>query len=87
MLRNTLAIGIGGSSLGPLAAHECLKTEPLAHGAAKNRKLIFLSNVDPAAFSRSTEELNPEETLVVILSKTFTTAETMMNSRKAVEWL
>jgi glucose-6-phosphate isomerase len=43
-----------------------------------------LSNVDPTAFARAVEGLDPNETLVIILSKTFTTAETMMNAKKAV---
>lgn len=86
-LKTYLTIGIGGSSLGPLAAHECLKSEPNAQGASVGRRLVFLSNVDPDAFTRAVHGLNPEETLVVILSKTFTTAETIMNAKKAVNWL
>ncbi|MFC1511115.1 glucose-6-phosphate isomerase [Candidatus Margulisiibacteriota bacterium] len=81
-LRNIVAIGIGGSYLGP----EYLATA-LRPYAIKGRKLIFIANVDGTDFVEKTEGLNPEETLFVIVSKTFTTAETMQNARTAKAWL
>ena len=54
---------------------------------SKNRKLRFLANVDPIDISRATEDLNPEETLILINSKTFTTAETILNAKSCKQWL
>jgi glucose-6-phosphate isomerase len=53
----------------------------------KDRTLRFLANVDPLDFEKAFEGLNPAETLVLINSKTFTTAETMLNARTARRWL
>lgn len=86
-LVNTLCIGIGGSYLGPEFVAEALRTEPNSAALAQNRTLRFLANVDPVDFIRATSGLDPAETLVVIISKTFTTAETMMNARKVKQWL
>lgn len=80
-LRNTLIIGIGGSYLGPEFVFEALKTDGSSRKGAEGRKLKFLANVDPIDFNRAMEDLDIEETLVVINSKTFTTAETMLNAR------
>ena len=58
----------------PFYVMECAK-------AAEGRRLRFLANVDPIDASRALEGLDPETTLVVVISKTFTTAETMLNAR------
>ena len=50
-------------------------------------RVRFLANVDPVDFTLSMSGLDPEETLIVVVSKTFTTAETMLNARTAREWL
>lgn len=55
--------------------------------AARDRKLRFLSNVDPVDAALALEGLDPETTLVVVVSKTFTTAETMLNARTVRHWL
>lgn len=86
-LVNTLCIGIGGSYLGPEFVAEALRTHPRCAGAAQNRKLRFLANVDPVDFLRNTEDLDPSETLVIVISKTFTTAETMMNAKRVKDWI
>jgi glucose-6-phosphate isomerase len=86
-LRNIVSVGIGGSYLGPEFLHECLKTEPEGINAALGYNLRFLSNVDPVDVERTCADLDPEETLVVIVSKTFTTAETMLNARTMRQWL
>jgi glucose-6-phosphate isomerase len=86
-LRNIVSVGIGGSYLGPEFLHECLKTEPEGIHAALGYSLRFLSNVDPVDVERTCADLDPEETLVVIVSKTFTTAETMLNARTMRQWL
>jgi glucose-6-phosphate isomerase len=86
-IRNIVSVGIGGSYLGPEFLHECLKTEPEGHSAALGYSLRFLSNVDPVDVERTCADLDPEETMVVIVSKTFTTAETMLNARTMRQWL
>jgi len=73
--------------LGPEFLHECLKTEPDGVRNALGYNLKFLSNVDPVDVERTCSELDPEETLVVIVSKTFSTAETMLNARTMRQWL
>ncbi|CAM9341326.1 unnamed protein product, partial [Sphacelaria rigidula] len=82
MLKNIVAVGIGGSYLGPEFVHEAFKTQeyPEREHSEKYR-LRFLSNVDPVDVRRTLYDLDPEETLVVVISKTFTTAETMLNAR------
>ena len=86
-LRNIVSVGIGGSYLGPEFLHEVLKTEPEGTNAALGYDLRFLANVDPVDVERTCADLDPEETLIVIVSKTFTTAETMLNARTMRQWL
>ncbi|KAL2249726.1 glucose-6-phosphate isomerase, cytosolic [Sesamum indicum] len=86
-LKDVIAIGIGGSFLGPLFVHTALQTDNEAAEFAKGRQLRFLANVDPIDVARNIAGLNPETTLVVVVSKTFTTAETMLNARTLREWI
>ncbi|KAG0498007.1 hypothetical protein HPP92_002698 [Vanilla planifolia] len=86
-LKDVVAVGIGGSFLGPLFVHTALQTDSEAAECAKGRQLRFLANVDPVDVARSISGLSPETTLVVIVSKTFTTAETMLNARTLREWI
>ncbi|KAK6939446.1 Phosphoglucose isomerase (PGI) [Dillenia turbinata] len=86
-LTDVVSIGIGGSYLGPLFVHTALQTDPEAAECAKGRQLRFLANVDPIDVARNITGLNPETTLVVVVSKTFTTAETMLNARTMKEWI
>ncbi|KAF5468465.1 hypothetical protein F2P56_012614 [Juglans regia] len=86
-LKDVIAVGIGGSFLGPLFVHSALQTEPEAIESARGRQLRFLANVDPIDVARNITGLNPETTLVVVVSKTFTTAETMLNARTLREWI
>jgi glucose-6-phosphate isomerase len=80
-IRNVVNIGIGGSDLGPVMAYEALR-----HFSRREMTFRFVSNVDGTDFAESTRDLDPEETLFVIASKTFTTLETMTNARTAREW-
>jgi glucose-6-phosphate isomerase len=80
-IRNVVNIGIGGSDLGPVMAYEALR-----HYSRREMTFRFVSNVDGTDFAESTRDLDPEETLFVISSKTFTTLETMTNARTAREW-
>ncbi len=86
-LTDVVAIGIGGSYLGPEFVYEALRTDPACAKASAGRRLRFLANVDPIDVSRALEGLNPATTLVVVISKTFTTAETMLNARTVRAWL
>ncbi|KAF8022832.1 hypothetical protein BT93_F0371 [Corymbia citriodora subsp. variegata] len=87
VLKDVIAVGIGGSFLGPLFVHKSLQTDPEASEHASGRQLHFLANVDPIDVARNISGLNPETTLVVVVSKTFTTAETMLNARTLREWI
>jgi glucose-6-phosphate isomerase len=86
-LTDVLAIGIGGSYLGVEFVNEALRTDPEAAKASQGRRLKFLANVDPIDVKRALEGLNAETTLVLVVSKTFTTAETMLNARTVKDWL
>ncbi len=86
-LTNVVSIGIGGSYLGPEFAYEAMRTDPDCTKAAKRRVLRFLANVDPIDVTRALTDLDPERTLVVVVSKTFTTAETMLNARTVRKWI
>jgi len=86
-LKNYVCIGIGGSQLGPEFVAEALRADATAAAAAKGRTLRFLANIDPVDFDVCFRDLDPAETLVVVISKTFTTAETMLNARTARNWL
>ncbi len=81
-IRNIVNIGIGGSDLGPVMAYEALR-----HYSARELTFRFVSNVDSTDFVEATRDLDPEETLFIVSSKTFTTLETMTNARSAREWL
>ncbi|MFP5328913.1 MAG: glucose-6-phosphate isomerase [Alphaproteobacteria bacterium] len=76
-----LHIGIGGSVLGPELLVKALGSSPAPV------KVRFLSNIDPQAFESAAEPLDPASTLVVAVSKTFTTAETLANLDAALRWL
>jgi len=86
-LINVVAIGIGGSFLGPLFVDTALRTNPESMELARGRKLRFLANVDPVDVANALSEFDPEQTLVVVVSKTFTTAETMLNARTVRTWI
>ncbi len=80
-IRNVVNVGIGGSDLGPRMAYEALKDF-----SRRDMTFRFVSNVDGNDFWEATADLDPEETLFIIASKTFTTLETMTNARSAREW-
>merc|ERR1719183_1669880 len=86
-LTDVLAIGIGGSYLGVEFVNEALRTDPEAEKLSKGRRLKFLANVDPIDVKRALEGLSAETTLVLVVSKTFTTAETMLNAKTIKDWL
>ena len=75
-------IGIGGSDLGPVMVYEAL--QPYVKPGLKAR---FISNIDPTDAAEKTKDLDPETTLFIVASKTFTTLETLTNARLARSWL
>ncbi|WP_031555738.1 glucose-6-phosphate isomerase [Parvularcula oceani] len=80
-LDTVVNIGIGGSDLGPV-----MVTEALAPYALKGRKVHFVSNVDGTHLAETLRRIDPETTLFVVASKTFTTQETMTNAHSARAW-
>ena len=85
--RNTLVVGLGGFSLGPNFVATALHEDTTASAAAEGRNIRFLSNVDPTAFTRTTSDLDPADTLVVVIDKNFDSPETMINARTIKTWL
>src|SRR5487761_926698 len=81
-IKNVVNVGIGGSDLGPVMAYEALK-----HYSAREITFRFVSNVDSTDFAEAVRDLNPEETLFIISSKTFGTLETLTNARSARDWI
>ncbi|SNU01483.1 glucose-6-phosphate isomerase [Ruaniaceae bacterium KH17] len=75
-------VGIGGSDLGPVMVYEALK--PYVRDGIECR---FISNIDPSDSYNKTHDLDPETTLVIVASKTFTTLETLTNARLVRGWL
>jgi glucose-6-phosphate isomerase len=81
-IRNIVNIGIGGSYLGPEMAYRALRPY-----SDRSMTFRFVANVDGADFNEATLDLDAEETLFIISSKTFTTLETMTNAAVARIWL
>jgi glucose-6-phosphate isomerase len=80
-IHNVINIGIGGSDLGPVMAYEALR-----HYSRRDLVFRFVSNIDGTDFAEATRDLDAEETLFIVSSKTFTTLETMTNARTARDW-
>ncbi|HZP03390.1 MAG TPA: glucose-6-phosphate isomerase [Terracidiphilus sp.] len=81
-IKNIVNIGIGGSDLGPVMAYEALR-----HFSNRDMTFRFVSNVDGTDFAEAVHDLDAEETLFIVSSKTFTTLETMTNAHTARAWL
>jgi len=81
-IRNVVNVGIGGSDLGPVMAYEALR-----HFAQRELTFRFVSNVDATDFVEAVRDLDPEETLFIISSKTFGTLETLTNATSARAWI
>ena len=80
-IRNVINIGIGGSDLGPVMAYEALR-----HYSQRDLTFRFVSNVDGTDFAEAVQDLQADETLFLVASKTFTTLETMTNAHSARDW-
>ena len=85
-LKNFISIGIGGSYLGVDFVYNALKSHPDYEKLSHGFNLRFLANVCPIDFHRAIEDFDVEETLIIVTSKTFTTAETMKNARNVRNW-
>ncbi len=81
-IETVVNIGIGGSDLGPVMVYEAL-----APYVQEGLRCRFVSNIDPADAAQKTADLDPETTLVIVASKTFTTLETLTNARLVRTWL
>jgi glucose-6-phosphate isomerase len=81
-IRNIVNVGIGGSDLGPVMAYEALR-----HFSQRDLTFRFVSNVDATDFVEAVSDLDAEETLFIISSKTFGTLETLTNATSARRWL
>jgi len=81
-VKTVVNVGIGGSDLGPVMAYEALK--PYVQEGLECR---FISNIDPTDAGETTKDLDPETTLVIVVSKTFTTLETITNAKVVRAWL
>ena len=86
-LTKIIAIGIGGSYLGTDFVYNALKSHKKYNTLSNGFELKFIANVCPVDFHNAIKNLNVEETLVIVVSKTFTTAETMLNSRNMKQWV
>ncbi len=81
-IRNVVNIGIGGSDLGPVMACEALRCY-----SRRDMTFRFVSNLDGSDFVEATRDLDAEQTLFIICSKTFKTLETLTNARLARQWI
>jgi len=81
-IRNVVNVGIGGSDLGPVMAYEALR-----YYSDRDLTFRFVSNVDSTDFVEATRDLNADETLFIISSKTFGTLETLTNAKSARDWI
>jgi glucose-6-phosphate isomerase len=81
-IRNIVNVGIGGSDLGPVMAYEALRNY-----SQRDLTFHFVSNVDATDLVEAIRDLNAEETLFIISSKTFGTIETLTNANSARDWL
>lgn len=81
-IKDIVNIGIGGSMLGPLFCINALQDYVTEH-----LRFHFISEIDPKSFLRLSKKLNPETTLFIVSSKSFTTPETLFNFKKALAWM
>ena len=81
-ITDVVNIGIGGSHLGPMMATEALQPYTL-----HDLKIHYVNNIDENHITQTLEKLNPETTLFIIASKSFTTQDTMVNAETAKAWL
>lgn len=81
-IKHIVNIGIGGSDLGSRMSYQALEKFRVS-----NVDVRFVSNVDPTDLAEALKNINPEETLIIICSKKFTTEETLANANEARKWI
>jgi glucose-6-phosphate isomerase len=86
-INTILNIGIGGSYLGILSCYTAFKNTKEGFKSSRDFSARFLADPDPIDFHKAIQNIDPESTLIIILSKTFTTAETILNANTAREWM
>lgn len=86
-IETVLSLGIGGSYLGVLSVYQAFKNTAEGFLSSRNYTARFLADPDPLDFHSQVDGLDPETTLVIILSKTFTTVETILNACTAKKWV
>eukprot|EP00629_Pelagomonadales_sp_RCC1024_P008239 CAMPEP_0119274664 /NCGR_PEP_ID=MMETSP1329-20130426/12591_1 /TAXON_ID=114041 /ORGANISM="Genus nov. species nov., Strain RCC1024" /LENGTH=702 /DNA_ID=CAMNT_0007275003 /DNA_START=91 /DNA_END=2196 /DNA_ORIENTATION=+ len=84
---NVVVVGIGGSYLGPEFIVQATQGAAAPEADGEPLEVRFVANVDPVAFDAATRNLDPTTTLVIVVSKSWTTAETLRNARKTRDWL
>lgn len=86
-LENIVCVGIGGSYLASEFVYNALKNNPQCAERSHGKQIRFLANVCPIDFQRALQDLDIKKTLIIIISKTFTTAETMLNARNCKNYM
>jgi glucose-6-phosphate isomerase len=84
-IQNILYLGIGGSCLGPEMV--CQALDKYTNSVAKNYKFYFIANAAKQSMDNILQQLDPTKTIVIIASKSFTTAETLLNAKLVIDWL
>lgn len=82
-----VCLGIGGSYLGPKSVYDALKNSPDYQKLAEGRRLHFIANVDPMSVYKVMSNVNYKQTLLIVISKSFGTQETLQNMRLAIRWM
>lgn len=85
-IKTILSIGIGGSYLGVMSCYQAFRNTREGFYASRDYTMKFLADPDPIDWHQQKDGLDPESTLVIILSKTFTTSETILNATTVREW-
>lgn len=86
-VQDIVCVGIGGSCLGTKSVYEALKESPQYKTSAKARKLHFIANVDPMSVYKVMSAVDYRRTLVIVISKSFGTQETLQNMRLVLRWI
>ena len=86
-VKDVVSVGIGGSFLGTKSVYEALKSHPKYKALSGERHLHFIANVDPMSVYKVMSSVDIESTLVIIISKSFTTQETLQNMDLTLKWM
>lgn len=84
--KTIVCIGIGGSYLGVWSCYQAFRNTREGYFSSRDYTMKFVADPDPIDWHQQKDGLDPESTLVIVLSKTFTTAETILNATTVREW-